>query len=281
MQADVDIENFLSGGIDSTYNKIASKNNNLNTFSMSVNQSSYDESKWFNLVSNKFDTNHKTINLDSQNLKKETILESINVFDEPYSDPSTIPSYILSKEISNNYKVAISGDGGDEIFGGYERMRIVLQNNNFVLSSLSNLYNFYPAYLGTGNKLLRNSRDINIAYPSFLEDKKLLELFGVKAEFNFAENYLQNSKNFVKNLIISEIKLYLSEMMMLKVDRTSMANSLEVRSPFVDHRLIEYILSRKIDKENIQNPKYLLKKYLEKDFGKEFVNRKKWDLFLI
>ena len=95
MQADVDIANFLSGGIDSTsIIKIASKNNNLNTFSMSINQSTYDESKWFNLVSNKFDTNHKTINLDSQNLKKETILESINVFDEPYSDPSTIPSYI-------------------------------------------------------------------------------------------------------------------------------------------------------------------------------------------
>ncbi len=276
MQADVDIANFLSGGIDSTsIIKIASKNNNLNTFSMSINQSTYDESKWFNLVSNKFDTNHETINLDSQNLKKETILESINVFDEPYSDPSTIPSYILSKEISNNYKVAISGDGGDEIFGGYERMKIVLQNNNFVLSSLSNLYNFYPAYLGTGNRLLRNSRDINIAYPSFLEDKKLLELLGVKAEFNFAENYLQNSKNLVKNLIISDVKLYLSEMMMLKVDRTSMANSLEVRSPFVDHRLIEYILSRKIDEKNIRNPKYLLKKYLEKDFGKEFVNRKK------
>lgn len=276
MKADVEIANFLSGGIDSTsIIKMAAKNHKLNTFSMSINESDYDESKWFNAVSNKFDTNHITINLDSQNLKNESIVESINIFDEPYSDPSTIPSYILSKEISKNYKVAISGDGGDELFGGYDRLRIVLQNNNLLKASLAKLYSVYPAHLGTGNRLLRNSKNINIAYPSFLEDKKLLDLLGVKAEFNFVEDYLENSDDFIKNILISDIKLYLSEMMMLKVDRTSMANSLEVRSPFVDHRLIEYVLSRKIDEKNIQNPKFLLKMYLEKDFGKEFVNRKK------
>ena len=151
----------------------------------------------------------------------------------------------------------------------------MLQNNNFLKASLAKFYSVYPAHLGTGNRLLRNSRNINIAYPSFLEDKKLLDLLRVKTEFNFVENYLQNTDDFIKNILISDIKLYLSEMMMLKVDRTSMANSLEVRSPFVDHRLIEYILSRKIDEKNIQNPKFILKKFLENDFGKEFVNRKK------
>ena len=70
-------------------------------------------------------------------------------------------------------------------------------------------------------------------------------------------------------------------MMMLKVDRTSMANSLEVRSPFVDHRLIQYILEHKFTNENLKNPKQLLKDFLSSDFNDEFLNRKKWVLFLI
>ena len=276
MRADVGIANFLSGGIDSTsIIKLAASNYNLNTFSMSVVDSRYDESKWFNLVSKKFNTNHKTINLDSKNLENETIFKSINIFDEPYSDPSTIPSYILSQEISKNYKVAISGDGGDELFGGYDRLRIVMQNKYFFKSFLPNLYKIYPAFLGTGNRLLRNSKNINTSYPSFLEDRKFLDLLGINTEYDFDKKYLQNSDNFIKNILICDIKFYLSEMMTLKVDRTSMANSLEVRSPFVDHRLIEYVLSKKLDEQNIQDPKFLLKKLIVNDFGKEFINRKK------
>ena len=116
MGADVGIANFLSGGIDSTsLIKIVSKDYNINSFSMSINESTYDESRWFNSVSETYNTKNTTVNLDSNNLTKESILESIKIFDEPYSDPSTIPSYFLAKTISNNFKVAISGDGGDEI----------------------------------------------------------------------------------------------------------------------------------------------------------------------
>tara|TARA_B100000965_G_scaffold282202_1_gene240041 strand:+ start:26071 stop:27873 length:1803 start_codon:yes stop_codon:yes gene_type:complete len=276
MRADVDIANFLSGGIDSTsIIKMASENNKLNTYSMSIYESSYDESKWFNFVSTKFKTNNTTINLDSENISEEEILNSINIFDEPYSDPSTIPSYLLSKEISTKYKVAVSGDGGDELFGGYDRLSLTLQKKTLFSYVLSKLYKVYPAYLGTGNRLLRHSRDVNTSFPSFLEDKKLMSLLGVKSKFNFSKNYLNNSEDKIKNILIAEIKFYLSEMMMLKVDRTSMANSLEVRSPFVDHRLIEYILMHNFESENLKNPKKILKNYLKPEFSDEFVNRKK------
>ena len=78
-----------------------------------------------------------------------------------------------------------------------------------------------------------------------------------------------------KTLLQAEYKFYLSEMMMFKIDRTSMANSLEIRSPFVDHKLVEYILSSNIDYVDISRPKKILKDYLLSDFDNNFVNRQK------
>jgi asparagine synthase (glutamine-hydrolysing) len=276
MKADVGIANFLSGGIDSTsLIKMVSKDYDINSFSMSVNESTYDESRWINSVSETYNTSNTTVNLDSKKLTKESIIESIKIFDEPYSDPSTIPSYLLAKTISKKFKVAISGDGGDELFGGYERLQITMQKKKFGNSIFSKFYKFYPSFLGTGNRILRNSNDLKISFSSFLEDKKFLKLLGIESKFNFIENYLDNCDDELKNLIIADIHFYLSEMMMLKVDRTSMANSLEVRSPFVDHRLIQYILEHKFTVENLKNPKQLLKDFLSVDFKDEFLNRKK------
>ena len=276
MKADVEIANFLSGGIDSTsLIKLASKGDDIYSFSMSVNEENYDESRWFNYVSELYNTKNTTVNLNSNNLSKEEILESINIFDEPYSDPSTIPSYFLSKSISKNFKVAISGDGGDELFGGYERLYLTVQKKGIMNNIFAMLYDYYPAFLGTGNRLLRNSKDLKISFASFLEDRKFLKLLKITTDFNFIEKYLNNCESDIKNLMIADIRFYLSELMMLKVDRTSMANSLEVRSPFVDHRLIQYILEHEFTDENLNNPKKLLKEFLSPDFNNEFLNRKK------
>ena len=92
---------------------------------------------------------------------------------------------------------------------------------------------------------------------------------------NYASIVTNKSENKYKGLLVSDYKLYLSEMMMLKVDRTSMANSLEVRSPFVDHKLIEYVLSTNNNYYDQTRSKSLLKDYLVEDFGKDFVERKK------
>ena len=195
MKADVEIANFLSGGIDSTsLIKLASKGDDIYSFSMSVNEENYDESRWFNYVSELYNTKNTTVNLNSNNLSKEEILESINIFDEPYSDPSTIPSYFLSKSISKNFKVAISGDGGDELFGGYERLYLTVQKKGIMNNIFAMLYDYYPAFLGTGNRLLRNSKDLKISFASFLEDRKFLKLLKITTDFNFIEKYLNNCK---------------------------------------------------------------------------------------
>ena len=95
----------------------------------------YDESSWANQVVEKYNTNHIEEEISS-NIGLDTIEEALDSFDEPYCDPSSIPSYIISKSISNYFKVAISGDGGDELLGGYVRTRELLHsrkiNNNFI-----------------------------------------------------------------------------------------------------------------------------------------------------
>ena len=80
------------------------------------------------------------------------------------------------------------------------------------------------------------------AYESYLGDENFLKILNLKTKNLFEEKYFTKDFDLYKNLMLYEYRFYLSEMMMLKIDRTSMANSLEVRSPFVDHRLVEYIL---------------------------------------
>ena len=274
--SDVPVANFLSGGIDSTsiIKSISKSNNEMNTFSVSYGDEKYDESYWFNQVVSKYNTNHVTKYVNKQDIDLY-IKESIEIFDEPYSDPSTLPSYLLSKLISGSYKVAISGDGGDELLGGYKRTNLVLNSKKFNKKLISGLFNIYPAQFGTGNNILNKSKNFEEAYRSFFHDKKFMNLLGLennKKQFSYI--FEEESYSNYKKLALFEYRFYLSEMMMLKVDRTSMANSLEVRSPFVDHRLIEYVLST-VSKNYSKNGKSLLKNYLGEDFDNEFINREK------
>ena len=274
--SDVPVANFLSGGIDSTsiIKSIIKSNNEINTFSVSYGDKRYDESYWFNQVASKYNTNHVTKYVNKQDIDSY-IKESVEIFDEPYSDPSTLPSYLLSKLISGSYKVAISGDGGDELLGGYKRTNLVLNSKKFNKKLISGLFNIYPAQFGTGNNILNKSKNFEEAYRSFFHDKKFMNLLGLennKKQFSYI--FEEESYSNYKKLALFEYRFYLSEMMMLKVDRTSMANSLEVRSPFVDHRLIEYVLST-ASKNYSKNGKSLLKNYLGEDFDNEFINREK------
>ena len=277
LESDVPVANFASGGLDST-SIIKAQNdlnkNEINTFSVSNFEKKYDESRWINEVVSKYSTNHTEHELDSK-VSQEVIFESIDLFDEPYADPSTIPSYILSKSIASSYKVAISGDGGDELLGGYDRLRIQLKKKNLLLSSISNFYKIYPSFIGSGNIFLRQSNETNISYPSYFEDIKLLSLLNLEPKTRFSDKFLIDIDDEYKKLLISDYKFYLYEMMTHKIDRTSMASSLEVRSPFLDHRLIELIM--KTDSRTFINssPKNILKDYLRMDFNKEFINRKK------
>ena len=275
LDADVPIALFLSGGIDSSsiVKQVHTLNKDLKTFSVGYSDPKYDESQWSNLVSDTYLTNHKTVKLGNSDINN-TIQESIDIFDEPYSDPSTVPSYVISKVISEDYKVAISGDGGDELLFGYDRSKFMTSRSRYRFrSDVVNKY--YPNHFGTGNNFTKFDHSPSKAYASFFSDKKLLNLLRLDSNLTFETNYFKNIKNEFKSSLLVEYNFYLSEMMMLKIDTTSMANSLEIRSPFVDHNLIEYITSVDTDINSKLFNKQVLKEKLEKDMGREFTNRKK------
>ena len=274
--ADVPVANFLSGGIDSTtiVKNIADREEVVNTFSVGFNNPKYDESIYSREVAREYSTNHTEEKLDIENIEK-LINDSIEAFDEPYCDPSTVPSFLISKIMSKKYKAAISGDGGDELLGGYIRTNQTIKPKNKLFSLFKYLNRIYPNHFGTGNRLLKNSSDIREAYGSYLSDEKFLNMLNLESTKEFEKNIFSDDYDLYKNLLLVEYKFFLSEMMMLKVDRTSMANSLEVRSPFVDHRLVEYVLSSNSSYIDYKNPKAILKKYLSSDFNSSFLDRKK------
>ena len=275
--ADVPVANFLSGGVDSTsiVKNLVDNKKEVNSFSIYLEDSKYDESKYIKEVVSKYNLNHKSTTISSD-ISFDEINQALNSLDEPYSDPSVVPSYILSKQISKFYKVAISGDGGDELLGGYERTMRSLQKSSSISNLISKTYNIYPAILGTGNKLLSKSSSLETKYRSFLEDRKLIKLLNVSSDNNtYADGLDYKDVHYYKNLLIADYKLFLPEMMMFKIDRTSMGNSLEVRSPFVDHKLIEFVMSNDTTYLNPNKPKEILKNYLSTDFSDNFIDRDK------
>ena len=146
----------------------------------------------------------------------------------------------------------------------------------FPLKLIKMVFNYYPASFGTGIKILSRSTELEAAYKSYFSDLKFLNLLNIKNHESKKNIDIYDLEiNDFKKLQLIEYKEYLTEMMMLKIDRTSMANSLEVRSPFVDHILIEYVLSTDISHIDLSKPKKILKDFLSEDFNNTFLNRKK------
>jgi len=273
--ADVEVASILSGGLDSSaITKILSDFNRVNTFSVINDEPKYDESKWSNLVSKKYKTNHNTVSISSK-ISKSEIFESLDSLDEPYSDPSVVPSYILYKKVANYYKVALTGDGGDELLGGYKRTFITLNKKKYYGGFMKFLYQIYPSFLGTGSHFLSKSRSYQDSYKSTLSDDKFLKLLKRDTQDLYENIVLNTEVDLYKSLLLNDYKYYLPEQMLFKVDRTSMANSLEVRSPFLDTKLVEYIMGHNVNYLERNRSKPILKDYLLNDFDKHFVNRSK------
>jgi asparagine synthase (glutamine-hydrolysing) len=275
MQADVNVAALLSGGIDSTsvVKSLASKSNEVNTFSIGYEDHKYDEQKWIEKVVQKYKTNHHTEVISLSDIDNY-VDQAISALDEPYADPSIVPSFVISKIISSHYKVGVSGDGGDELLAGYGRIQQLMTFKKYNPKLINNLYNVYPWFLGTGNKLNSRSENLLTNYSSYLSDKKFINALGLEDKYLLEQKFKSSLPHDIKDFMLVDFKFFLSEMMMLKVDRTSMANSLEMRSPFVDHRLIEYSLKHDLS-FLINEPKNVLKKFLKNDFDSSFLSRKK------
>jgi len=274
LNADVPVANLLSGGIDSTLLlKLTSEYESTpNTYSSIQSNKKYNEEKWINEVLDVYKTTHVSNRIEYQ-IEREEIINSIDIFDEPYADPSTFPSYLIYKSISKEYKVVITGDGGDELSYGYDRVNYLLKKKT-LHKYLKLLYKIYPKYLGSGNFFLRNDNNIKNAYNSYFHDLNFLKILKIK-NYQPKNLFLDETKNIYKDIFLSEYLFYLNECMHLKVDRTSMASSVEARSPYVDSDLVEYMYSLNENHLDINNSKKIFKEILSSDFSDEFYNRKK------
>ena len=277
LESDVPVSSFVSGGLDSTavVKALSKKSNNLNTFSMVTDSKIYDETDYMKQVVDKYKTKH-SIEVINSSVNFEEIKSIVLSFDDIIYDPSIIPTYILSKNISKNYKVALSGDGGDELLSGYEHYKNFTSNKNFPSKFSNALFSVYPGYFGSGNSILKNSSEWKSAFSSYYSDRKLLGLLRIDDFESFEEIFLENKEKNWKSLMLTDHRFFLNEMMLKKIDRSSMLNSLEIRSPFMDHRLFEYVASHTRADSNYKfSPKKIIKDYLSEDFNIEFLERKK------
>jgi len=284
--SDVPVGAFLSGGIDSSSIVALMQMNSatkVKTFNVKFEESSYDESPIARKVAKHLSTDHHEIFIPNQEFDQEIFWKILDHVGLPFSDTSAIPTYHITKEIRKYVKVAISGDGGDELFGGYstypwyQKLR-KYQKNAFIPSSLlaksfekiqnwpitnkySKLRQLYKAfsYISEGKEVL--SRNIL----ELFDDKQIQELFGNKNVISYQEYHkfndgLENVSD-LREIMNYRLKFNLPADMLIKVDRMSMANSLEVRAPFLDVDLFEF--STTLDN------KFLLKNGLGKHILRE------------
>ena len=283
LNTDVPLGTFLSGGIDSpivTYYSNKNSQNKINSFTIGFEEKSFNESLTAKYYSKIIDTIHNEKVVSAESLI-ETLPEFLTVYDEPFSDSSAIPTLILSKYTKSRVTVSLSGDGSDEIFLGYNHFNNLSYLNFFYKIPFflrKAILKFVPLRLLPKGNILKKVLSFKK-----IEDFMIETFYGAGVDYiteksenviNHYEKYLSYSENYLEKMSDFSIKFWLENDSNVKVDRASMFNSLEVRSPFLDYRLIEF--ARKIPaKYKFNNGS---KKIILKDILSKFIDKQKFNL---
>lgn len=268
MISDVPLGAFLSGGIDSSVIvALASKYTpKLNTFSVGYKDNKFfDETKYAELVAQKYNTNHHVFSL-SNNDFLDNVFGVLEYIDEPFADSSALPVYILSKNTRKHVTVALSGDGADEVFSGYNKhaaewkMRQTSLPKTLVKmgaplwsilphsrnNKITNLFRQLDRF-AEGAKLSTQERYWRWASFNTLDKASALLHPNVLSQVDFP--LMENEKKAIlsaiktddfNEVLLTDVHLVLLSDMLVKVDMMSMANSIEVRSPFLDKRVVDF-----------------------------------------
>ena len=278
--SDVPIGAFLSGGIDSSLiAAIASKHTSqrLKTFSIKFTESKFDESLYAEKIANKLGTNHTTINCSESEILDE-LPTYIQCYDEPFSDSSGLAQCLLAKHTKRQVTVALSGDGADELFFGYNRYKNIasvefLYKHSYLRHILRHILKSIPHY-----KLNRISEGLSY---STLEDVYLYSIRTFNYSFQidqlpFISTLKNNTHHILDRICQYDIKTYLNNDINTKVDRATMAYGLEARSPFMDYRLVEFAQKTSHHYKYKHNQtKYILKDILSDFIPHHLFNRPK------
>ncbi|MEE9525446.1 MAG: asparagine synthase (glutamine-hydrolyzing) [Candidatus Woesearchaeota archaeon] len=271
MVADVPVACLLSGGVDSSIiTKLAKKyNDKLNTFSIGFDTT--NELPFAKKVAEYLNTNHHEFKIDKSNVL-DYLDDVVYHMDEPIGDPGFLPIFVLSKEVSKHNKVVLSGDGGDEVFCGYDRYKMFYYGRF--------LRNF--AFFDFNNDILKRLKKMKGKndYGAFFEtirlfDDEELGKLGVEG-YEFSDGWDAKFKDKLMNAQYFDIQTLLPNDFFMKADKMSSAFGLEQRVPFLDHELVEFAFTIPLKyRLKLWNEKYVLRKAFEKDLPKEIVERKK------
>ena len=299
MVSDVPFGAFLSGGIDSSLMvALMSKSSNhpINTFNINFAEKEFSESIYAEKIADKYNTNHTEIKLTPDDLLGD-IENALSFMDYPTADG--INTFVVSKHTrKHGIKMAISGLGGDELFAGYPQFKqmvlldkirhldkVPYQLRSFLSEKIYN--NTTKAEIKKISGWLNVKKwDFNGLYPSFRQQLSDNNISNILKEPVFENINYFNKSSTINNMTVNEINTYLQHILLRDSDQMSMASSLEVRVPFMDHELIEYVLtvSDKYKYPSIQ--KKLLVESFPDILTPEIINRKKmgfifpWDRWL-
>jgi len=301
--ADVPVGLFVSGGLDSGLVAALARRakQNLECFSIGFEESSFDESKYAQQIARSLGLKHhlKIFNADDMLGMVERLPE---LLDEPLADPSILPLYLLSRFASEHMKVVLSGDGGDELFAGYQ---------TYQAHKLVTFYDALPGILKDFVKTVAFHLPVSHGYLSAdFKLKQFLRGVGVSSEIRFflwrgafsnaersellspeirnelhKENAYEEIYRYVRQsgltkelerILYLSMKLYLQDNNLVTVDRASMANGLEVRSPLLDRDVVDFVCRLPMEyKLNGLKTKYILKKVADEFLPRKLVYRKK------
>ena len=287
MLADVPLGAFLSGGVDSSLivshmQRLALKP--VKTFTIGFKDPRYDESVYAKAVADHLKTEHHEFFVSNQELLG-TVSLLPRIFDEPFADPSQIPTYLVSQKARDHVKVCLTGDGGDELYGGYYRY--------IFGEKIQRLNQAIPKAVRTSSVALAKKLPIERVLP--FSPEKLQKLFrsfstGTESELyssvmnndlqmSSIPNYsytLPDSGSFSKKMMLQDFTSYLPDDILVKTDRASMAVSLETRAPFLGRQLLESAWSIPMElKLKGKDGKWILREILKRHIPQHLVDRPK------
>ncbi len=296
MFSEVPLGAFLSGGLDSSTVVAAMaqvSSRPVETFSIGFDEESFDEMSFADRVARKFGANHHTFRCTPDAL--EVLPTLVHHFDEPFADSSAIPTYYVSKIARQHVTVALSGDGGDEIFAGYTRYDNAMQRLEWtrffpeplvrtVFRAATQLYPLgfrgwgilnrnslapFDSFLAEVSLFQRRERDAVLAAPFRPSNGDIFSMGRALARQAGSEDLLSQIQ-FVDQM------LYLPDDILVKVDRASMAVALETRAPLLDYRLAEFLATVPAElRYRNKTKKYLLKQAMRGILPAEILDRGK------
>ncbi len=309
MVSDVPVGMFLSGGVDSSLLTVLLAKDKggaqLKTFTIGFKEKEYDEAGWAKKVASHLGTEHTELYCGPSDAY-DIISKLPQIYDEPLGDASAVPTYLVSKLARTKVKVSLSADGGDEQFCGYSRYSTINERvSKFAINPFLGLVSGALKYVSPElaysiyEKLPNSFQRWNNFYDKFTKLKKVLKTSNKIAQYDLANKYfleedvagLGLSKvkgqlfkfdgrlkkmDLLDQMMYFDIKTYLPDDILVKVDRAAMSVALEGRDPFLDHKIVEFAARLPLDlKYKNGSSKYILKKILYRHVPRELVDRPK------